>query len=570
MSKTVSEVITTTLLKAGARRCYGIVGDTINHFTNAIAGSDLEWVSVRHEEVAGFAAGAEAYMTGQLAVCAGTCGPGSLHFINGLFESHRNGAPVVFIATNIDRAEEGFQFPQEVDQKKLYEQYSVFCERLSHPDQTRRMVTMAAQAALAKGGVAVVVVNGDMFKQQCDDSMPWQVRVSPPHITPSPQALEPVRQLLAEHSKITIYAGIGARQARDELIALGNKLNAPIVHTTKAKEFIERDNPLSVGMTGILGNKAGLRAMQEADLVLCFGTDFAYTQYWPEHATIVQIDTNPANIGKRAPVDIGLVGDAKHTAQELLKHCPDNTDSQHLDAIQAQWQDDLAHYEQSARSDKGLIHPQRLAQYIDQYAADDAIFTADGGSPMVWMLRHIRAHSDRRFLASMSHGTMGNAYPQALGISHAYPQRQVIALCGDGGMTMLMGDLLTLVQQEMPVKLAVFNNASLGFVEMEQRVEGMLDNYTGLKNPNFANVAAACGMTGWQVTHPDQLEQSVQQWLAHDGPALLDVKVNRMELVMPPEIEAGQVAKTSLFGMKAVLNGRTDEVIDLLKDNFLR
>ncbi|AXR06915.1 thiamine pyrophosphate-dependent enzyme [Salinimonas sediminis] len=570
MTQTVSHIITDALIQAGAKHCYGIVGDTINHFTNAISQSSLKWISVRHEEVAGFAAGAEAYMTQQLAVCAGACGPGSLHFINGIYESHRNGAPVVFIATNVDRNEEGFQFPQEVDQKKIYEQYSVFCERVSHPSQARRVVTMAAQAALAKGGVSVVVVNGDVFKEKVDDSLAWRTTISRPVVVPEKDDVEALAKLINEHEKITVYAGIGARRAPHHLIELAQKIKAPLVHTTKAKEFFEADNPCNAGMTGILGNKAGMQAMNEAQLVLCFGTDFAYTQFWPERAIIVQIDTNPANLGKRAPITMGLVGDAADTAEILLPLVSEKTTTRHLNAALTQFDDDHKGYAESGESTENLIHPQTLAQRIDHFAQEDAIFTADGGSPMVWMLRHIRANGQRRFLSSLSHGTMANAYPQALGIANAFPQKQVIALCGDGGMTMLMGDLLTLVQHKLPVKLVIFNNSSLGFVEMEQRVEGMLDAYTELKNPDFSAVAQACGLKGWKVDKLSQLDSAIEQWLASDGPAILDVAVNRMELVMPPEIEFNQVASTAMFGMKAVLNGRTDEVVSLIKDNFIR
>lgn len=570
MSSTVSEVIVDTLIKAGAKRCYGIVGDTINHFTNAISKTTLEWISVRHEEVGAFAAGGEAYMTQQLAVCAGTCGPGSLHFVNGIFESHRNGSPVVLIASNIDSSEEGMGFPQELDQKKIYEQCSVFCERISHPSQARRIVAQAAQAALTHQGVAVVVVNGDVFKSKIKDDLPWSVHQPRPVIRPNDTDLHTLAAMIDDAKRITIYAGIGARDAHDQLVSLADKIKAPIAHSSRSKEFVEPNNPYNVGMTGILGNLAGMQAMNDCDLLLCLGSDFAYTQFYPQDARIVQVDTQAKHLGRRTPIELGLVGDVKDTIDALLPLLKQREDEEHLNQALKQWQDDQQGYIAKARHDSDLIHPQYLAQLLSDKADSNAIFTADGGSPMVWLLRHLKATGERRFLTSLLHGTMANAYPQALGIANAYPDRQVIAMCGDGGLAMLLGDLLTLVQENIPVKLLVFNNESLGFVEMEQRVEGLLDNYTGLHNPNFSLLAEQIGLKGWQVDEPKTLPDSMQAWLEHKGPALLEVKVNRMELVMPPKIEANQVASTALFGMKAVLNGRSDEVVSLIKDNFIK
>lgn len=569
MSDSVAEVIVETLFNAGARRCYGIVGDTINHLTDCIRVSRLEWVHVRHEEVGALAAGGEAYMTGQLALCAGTCGPGSLHFVNGIFESHRNGAPVVLIASTVDRHEEGLNFPQEVDQLRIYEQCSVFCERIAHPDQARRITAMAAQAALQHHGVAVIVVNGDMFRETCRDDTLWSVHNPKPEIRPSATELARLCEMIDRAQRITFYAGIGARNAHDALVALAEKLQAPIVHTSRAKEFIEPDNPYNVGMTGILGNRAGVEAIAASDLLLCIGTDFAYRQYYPQQAGIVQIDINPNNIGKRCPVHLGLVGDAKASLEALLDRVATQTESDHLQNALSQWQQDRKDYaDRGVEKDDRLIHPQYLTRMLDQMAPQDAIFTADGGSPMVWLLRHLSAGRERRFLTSLLHGTMANAYPQALGIAKAFPDRTVIALCGDGGLTMLLGDLLTLVQENIPIKLVVYNNESLAFVEMEQRVEGQLDAFTDLKNPDLARLAVSCGLQGYRVEKASELEAAMAEWLACDGPALLDVRVNRMELVMPPTATAGQVASTALFGIKAVLNGRASEVLELLDSNF--
>ncbi|MGA9574319.1 MAG: thiamine pyrophosphate-binding protein, partial [Lysobacterales bacterium] len=386
MSKKVSEIIVDTLVQAGARRCYGIVGDTINHFTDAIRTSDLEWVSVRHEEVGALAAGGEAYMTGELAVCAGTCGPGSLHFLNGIFESHRNGAPVVLIASNVDRLEEGLNFLQEVDQVRLYEQCSVFCKRISHPGQARRITVMAAQAALTQKGVAVLVVNGDMFSETSDDDDNWAVHRPTPVVRPANDELTALAGMIARAQRITLYAGIGARGAHDAIVALADRLRAPVVHTSRAKEFIEPDNPFNVGMTGILGNSAGMTAIADCDLLICIGTDFAYRQFYPEKVRIVQIDLNPGNIGRRTPVHLGLVGDARYTLEALIDRIEARTDKAHLESALGRWKADQQEYaSRGDEKDENLIHPQFVAQMLDRLAASDAIFTADGGSPMVWL-----------------------------------------------------------------------------------------------------------------------------------------------------------------------------------------
>lgn len=569
MSNTVSEVIVETLVAAGAKRCYGIVGDTINQFTTALRESELEWVHVRHEEVGAFAAGAEAYMTGELAVCAGTSGPGSLHFLNGIVESNRNGSPLVLIASNIERVQQGFNFIQEIDQEKFYEHCSVFCERITHPEQARRMTAMAVQAALVKKGVAVLVVNGDMFTEKTHDKLPWSVHRCAPIIRPSDAEIEQLAQLVNDARKVVLFAGIGARGAHDQVIALAERIKAPVAHTTRAKEFIEPNNPFNVGMSGILGNRAAVDAMDNCDLLLCLGSDFAYTEFYPEKAKIVQVDINPTNLGRRIPLHLGLHGDVGATLDALLPSIEEKKNGRFLDKALKQWKDDKETYQKRVESkDPELIHPQLVTQMLDRLADEDAAFTADVGTPMVWLLRHLSANGKRSFLTSLLHGTMANAYPQAIGISKAYPGRQVIAMCGDGGMTMLMGDLMTIAQEKLPVKLMVFNNHSLSFVEMEQRVEGLLDSFTRMDNPDFSALAESCGIYGTKVDRADDLETTMHQWLAHDGPALLDVQVNAMEFVMPPKIELGQVTSTAKFGIKAVLSGRTDEVYSLFRKNF--
>ncbi|RJS91636.1 thiamine pyrophosphate-dependent enzyme [Salinisphaera sp. Q1T1-3] len=567
MSHNVAEIIVETLHAAGAQRCYGVVGDTINHFTDAIRRSSLDWVHVRHEEVGGFAAGGEAYLTGELACCAGTCGPGSTHFINGLIESHRNGAPVVFIASQVDTAQMGVGFPQDVDQRPLYAQNSVFCEYLLNAENAGRLTALAAQKARNEGGVAVLIVPGDLFTMKPQKSAIWQARRFAPVIRPSETELTAVADALAAGRKISIYAGHGCAEAHDEVLALADRLAAPVAWTSRAKDFIEYGNDLEVGMTGVFGLAGGYRAVAECDTLLLLGCSFAWRQFYPEDATIIQVDIDAGQIGLRHPVDIGVVGTVRDTCAALLEHVSAHTDR---DWVQSCRQSYIEARDQAAVSSAtdDLIHPQELTLALDRLADEDAVFTADGGSPMVWCLRHIKANGRRRTLTSLLHGTMANAYPQAIGIAHAFPGRQVIAMCGDGGLSMLLGDLLTLAQYDIDIKIVVFNNSSLGFVELEQKVEGLLDAYTELKNPDFGVLAQAIGLWGRKVEAKHDLEAGVRELLAHDGPGILDVKVNRMELVIPPNVELNQIASTALYSTKAVLSGRMNEVVDLVRNNF--
>ncbi|TFW16595.1 thiamine pyrophosphate-dependent enzyme [Duganella callida] len=569
MAKTVAEVIVETLQQAGARHCWGVPGDTLNYITDAIRRSEIEWAHVRHEEAGGFAAGAEALLADRLTLCAGSCGPGSLHFVNGLFEAHRNRAPVVLIASQITRDELGFDFPQEVDYQPIYQQCSVFCQEIRTAAQARRVTAMAAQAALNKGGVAVIIVPVDVSRQDAEDEPPFAVHLPSPQTRPSGQELASIAEILNHGKKIAIYAGSGCQHAHANLMALAARLQAPVAHTSRAKDFVEYDNPYNVGMTGIFGVESGYHAVSECDTLLLLGCDFAWRQFYPAHAHIVQIDIDATHLGRRHPIEFGAVGDIDATLAALLPLIAQRDDASFLDHCTDRHRKAVAHLnERATPGDGGTIRPQYLTALIDRYADDDAIFTADGGSPMVWVLRHTRANGRRRTLVSLTHGTMANAMPQALGARKAFPQRQVISLSGDGGLAMLLGDLITAVQENIAIKVAVYNNGSLGFVELEQKVEGLLDAYTDLKNPDFARVAQALGIYGQRVESADQLEEAVQAWLAHPGPALLDVTTDRFELVMPPHVEVKQVLGTALYSAKAVLSGRGADVVDLIKDNL--
>jgi pyruvate dehydrogenase (quinone) len=570
MSRTVAEVIVETLEQAGVQRCYGVPGDTLNHVTDAIRNSGIRWVHVRHEEAGGFAAGADALLTGELAACAGSCGPGSLHFINGLYESHRNRAPVVLIASQIVRDELGFDFPQEVDFKAVYASSSVFCEEIRTPAQARRKTAMAAQAALAKRGVAVLIVPADVSSATAPDEPAFAVHRAQPVTVPSETELDRIATALNRGGKIAIYGGSGCSHAHDQVVALAERMQAPIAHTSRAKDFLEPANPFDVGMTGIFGIESGYHALKECDTLLLLGCDFAWRQFYPDGATIIQIDIDGSHLGRRHPIDIGAVGDIAPTLDALLPRIRARDSRAFLEECLEHRRKALARQEKRVVSGKGgAIHPQYLTETISRLAARDAVYTADGGSPMVWCLRHVAATGANRTIISLTHGTMANAMPQALGAKAAYPDRQVIALSGDGGIAMLLGDLLTAVQEKLPIKVCVYDNSSLGFVELEQKVEGLVETYTDLHNPDFARVAEAIGFWGRRVEQGDDLEAAVRDWLAADGPALLDVVVDKNELVMPPKIEASQVFGTALYGAKAVLGGKARDVVSLIKENLL-
>jgi pyruvate dehydrogenase (quinone) len=569
MTQTVAEVIVETLQAAGVKHCWGVPGDTLNYVTDAIRRSGIKWVHVRHEEVGGFAAGAEALLTGELTACAGSCGPGSLHFINGLFEAHRNRAPVVLIASQITSDERDFDFPQEVDFETIYRSCSVFCSEIRSPGQARRKTAMAAQAALAKRGVAVLILPVDISQAAAPDEPAFTVHRGAPVLRPNDAELDRIAEILNAGKKVAIYGGSGCQGAHDEIVALAERLKAPVAHTSRAKDFLEYDNPFNVGMTGMLGTAGGYHTLKNCDTLLLLGCDFAWRQFYPDKARIIQVDIDPTHLGRRHPVEVGVVGNIKATAAALLERLTPHTDSAFLDDCLARHDKAVATLDKrAAPTEGGKIHPQYLASLIDKHAAADAIFTADAGSPTVWLLRHIKVNGKRRTLISLTHGTMANAMPEALGAKVAFPDRQVISLSGDGGLAMLLGDLLTAIQEKIPIKIALFNNGSLGFVELEMKVEGLLDAYTNLVNPDFSRVAEAIGFHARRVERASDLEAAVQDWLAQPGPALLDVVTSRMELVMPPFIGVEQAFGTALYSAKAILGGRAGDVWDLVTENL--
>ena len=428
---------------------------------------------------------------------------------------------------------------------------------------------MAAQAALSKRGVAVLILPVDVSKAEVSHEPAFAVHRAAPVLRPSDAELDRIAEMLNAGTKIAIYGGSGCEDAHDEIIALADRLKAPIAHTSRAKDFLEYDNPFNVGMTGVLGITSGYHTLMSCDTLLLLGCDFAWRQFYPNNARIAQVDIDPTHLGRRHPVELGVVGDVKATLAALLPRLAVRADRRFLDhcvALHTSAVEALG--KRATINHGGRIYPQYVASLIDQHADADAIFTADGGSPTVWLLRHVKANGKRRTLTSLTHGTMANAMPQALGAKKAFSERQVISLSGDGGLSMLMGDLLTAVQEKIPIKVAVFNNGSLGFVELEMKVEGLLDAYTSLENPDFARVAEAIGFHARRVQHAEDLDAAVRDWLAQPGPALLDIVTSRMELVMPPHLEATPVFGMALYSAKAVLSGRANDVWELVTENL--
>jgi pyruvate dehydrogenase (quinone) len=578
MAKTVAEQFVEILAAAGVKRIYGIVGDSLNGLTDAIRRQGkIEWIHVRHEEVAAFAAGAEAHLTDELAVCAGSCGPGNLHLINGLFDCHRSRVPVLAIAAHIPSAEIGSGYFQETHPENLFRECSHYCELVSGAHQMPRTLETAIREARAKRGVSVLVIPGDVALQPAVAAPTTKLEgllPSGPVVMPAPNDLDRLAALLNGGDRVTILCGSGCAGAHDELLALGEHLQAPMVHALRGKEHVEWENPYDVGMTGLIGFSSGYYAMRDCDVLLMLGTDFPYRQFYPDDAgvRIAQVDLRGENIGRRVAVDVGVVGDVRATLAALLPRLDRKSDGTHLDRAREHYAkarqalDDLAVGTPGRRP----IHPQQVAKAISDRAAADAVFTCDVGLPTVWAARYLAMNGKRRLLGSFWHGSMANAMAQGIGAQASFPDRQVISLSGDGGFAMLMGDLLTLTQQRLPVKVVVFNNGSLGFVELEQKSTGFLDFGTELQNPNFAAMAEAIGIRGIRLEDPAQVDDGIAAALAHDGPVLIDAVVNRAELAMPPSVTLDMAKGFTLYMVKAVLNGRADEVYDLARTNLWR
>ncbi|WP_301122420.1 ubiquinone-dependent pyruvate dehydrogenase [Mycolicibacterium fortuitum] len=572
---TIADQVISALTLSGVRRVYGLPGDSLNGFTDAIRRSgEITWQHVRHEETAAFAAAADAALTGQLAVCAGSCGPGNLHLINGLFDAQRSRVPVLAIAAHIPRTEIGSEYFQETHPQDLFRECSVYCELVSTAEMAPRILEMAMRAAVEDNGVAVVVIPGEIFLQRVGET-PWAtcpVRPTRSVVRPDDESVRRAADILNAAERVTILGGAGVAGSHDALIELASTLQAPVVHALRGKEFIEYDNPFDVGMTGLLGFASGYKAIKEADTLLMLGTDFPYQQFYPEGATVIQVDIRGRNLGRRTPIDLGLRGSVADTLAALQPLLRPKTDREHLDRSLRHYRKTRAQLDSLAVNDrdKTPIRPEYVAALANRLASHDAVFTCDVGSPVVWAARYVTMNGRRRLIGSFNHGTMANALPHAIGAQTAFPGRQVVALAGDGGLTMLFGELVTLIQNRLPVKVIVFNNSSLNFVELEMKAAGIVTFGTDLVNPDFAAVAQSMGIFGRRVTEPGDLERALTDAFAHDGPALVDVHTARQELSIPPAITVEQAKGFSLYAIRTILAGRADELLDLVTTNVAR
>jgi pyruvate dehydrogenase (quinone) len=572
MASTVAEVVVAALKMSGVRRVYGIPGDSLNGFTDALRrDGGIAWQHVRHEEAAAFAAAAEAAMTGELAVCAGSCGPGNLHLINGLYDANRSRVPVLAIAAHIPGDEIGSQYFQETHPEGLFRECSVYCELISEPEQMPWVLQIAMRTALARSGVSVVVIPGEVFFAD----VPGEVKLVPvrpaaPIVRPDRESLMAAAGVLNSANRVTILAGAGCAGAHQQLIDLAGALQAPVLHAFRGKEFVEYDNRFDVGMTGLIGFSSGYRAMEHCDALLMLGTDFPYRPFLPQGVPVVQVDVRGEQIGRRVPVDVPLIGTVRDTIDALLPLITVKADSAHLDRMTAHYRRARARLDRLAesRQSQSPLHPQSVATAIDRLAADDAIFTADVGTPCIWAARYLRMNGRRRLIGSFNHGSMANALPQAIGAQASQPGRQVVTLSGDGGLAMLLGELITLRQLHLPVKVVVFNNGALSFVELEMKAAGIVTYGTDLDNPDFAAIATAVGLFGLRVEQAAELDDALRAAFGHDGPALVEVRTDRYELSLPPRLDYGEIKGFTLYATRTVLSGAGTELIELAKSNL--
>lgn len=559
------------LADASIKRIYAVTGDSLNEINDAVRrADDMEWIHVRHEEVGAFAAGAEAQLNG-LACCAGSSGPGHVHLINGLYDAHRSGASVLAIASTSPSGEFGTEFFQETNTIKLFDDCSCYNQIATTPNQAPRMLQTAIQHALHNKGVAVFGIPGDLAAMDAVESAAaMQVFRAETVMHPSSEGLNNFARLIKESDKITIFCGMGCRNAHDEIVALAERIKAPVGYSFKGKMYVQHNNPYEIGMTGLLGLPSAYQSMKESDLLILLGTDFPYTNFLPNDCKIIQVDEKPEHIGRRAKVDLGLAGHIKDTLQVLLPLIQSKENEGFL-------KEQLEFYEHvnktirvyvEDKGETGLIHPEYVASVINELADDDAIFTVDTGMCCVWGARYIDSTGKREMLGSFNHGSMANAMPQAIGAALARPGTQVIALCGDGGLTMLLGDLATIVQYKLPIKLIVFNNRSLGMVKLEMEVAGLLDWQTDLPDTDFAAVAESLGMKGFSAHAPGDVRTAIANALLHPGPALVNVLTDPNALAMPPKTDFAQIKGFAVSMTKLMFNGQMDEVIAIIKSNY--
>jgi pyruvate dehydrogenase (quinone) len=571
MKKKVSDQLVEILVEAGIQRIYAVTGDSLNHINDAVyRNGKIKWIHVRHEETGAYAAGAEAQLNG-LACCAGSSGPGHVHLINGLYDAHRSSASVLAIASMIPSKEFGTSYFQETNTIKLFDDCSCFNQVAMTPAQLPRMLQAALQHAVHKKGVAVLGLPGDLNNLPAiaaeTTTMVFQ---NHPVIRPSEVELFQLAELLNSHKKITIFCGLGAAEAHNEIIQLAGKLKSPVAYTYKAKMAIQYDNPYEVGLTGLLGIPSAYHSMHECELLVLLGTDFPYTPFMPVKNKIVQIDIKPEYLGRRAKLDMGLCGDVKDTLQALMPMIEMKEDAaflgQQLEFYKEVKKNLLIYIKDPGKPN--AIHPEFVASVINELAAKDAIFTVDTGMCCVWAARYIDGTGERKMLGSFNHGSMANAMPQAIGAALACPGKQVIAFCGDGGLSMMMGDLMTIVQYKLPVKIIVFNNRSLGMVKLEMEVAGLPDRETDMLNPDFAKIAEAMGISAITINDPGEVKPGLEKAFLQEGPQLVTIQTDPNALAMPPKLELDQMKGYALFMGKMMLSGRMEEAFKIISSNY--
>ncbi|GAA4215041.1 pyruvate dehydrogenase [Actinocatenispora rupis] len=571
--RTVADQFVQILARAGVQRVFGVVGDSLNPVVDAIRRTaGIDWAQVRNEEAGAFAAGAEAQVSGRLAACAGSCGPGNLHLINGLYDAHRSHAPVLALASHIPSSQIGTGYFQETHPDRLFIGCSHYCEMISHPAQMPRTLQIAIQHAVGRRGVAVVSLPGDVAAQEAPTGTYQHALVTErPHVRPSDADLDAFAALLNGARRVTLFCGSGCADAHEEVLALAEAVAAPVGHALRGKEWIQWGNPYDVGMSGLLGYGACYDAMHGCDLLVLLGTDFPYDAFMPTGVRIVQVDVAAEHLGRRSTLDLGVWGDVGETIRALLPRLARRSDRTFLNRMLRRHADLLSTVVGSYTTNVAThrpIHPEYVADQLDDVAADDAVFTVDTGMCNVWAARYLTPNGKRRIIGSFSHGSMANALPQAIGVQLLDRGRQVVSMSGDGGFAMLMGDFLTLLQYELPVKVVLFDNSSLGMVELEMMVSGLPAHGTANHNPDFAAIARAAGAYGVRVTEPADVRDALREALDTPGPALVDVVTDPNALSLPPKITGEQVSGFALSMSRTVLTGGVGKALKMARSNL--
>jgi pyruvate dehydrogenase (quinone) len=569
----VAEQFVDILTRAGVRRMYGVVGDSLNPVVDAVRRhKGIDWVHVRHEEAAAFAAGAEAQITGQLTACAGSCGPGNLHLINGLYDAHRSMAPVLALASHIPSSEIGLGFFQETHPDRLFRDCSHYSEMISSPSQMPRLLNTAVQHAVGRSGVSVVTLPGDIADEPAPEgAYDTALVTSRPSVRPGDAELDALVEMIDKAGKVTLFCGAGCKGAHKEVMQLAELLKSPVGHALRGKEWIQYQNPYDVGMSGLLGYGAAYEATHECDLLILLGTDFPYNAFLPDDVQIAQVDVRPEHLGRRSRLDLAVWGDVKETLRCLIPRVKAKSNRKFLDKMLKKHADALEGVVKAytRKVEKHVpIHPEYVASVLDELADDDAVFTVDTGMCNVWAARYITPNGRRRVIGSFSHGSMANALPMAIGAQFTDRRRQVVSMSGDGGFAMLMGEFLTLVQYDLPVKVVLFNNSSLGMVELEMLVTGLPSHGTTNTNPDFAAVAEACGAFGVRVEKPKDLPGALKAAFRHKGPALVDVVTDPNALSIPPKIKKDMVTGFALSASKVVLDGGVGRMLQMARSNL--